>query len=64
MKHQLIVLNGVYLKIILQKVLHCLMMYVLKKIGGPGQPDTLCHYITGDLNFVADGKSTSKKIRD
>lgn len=33
-----------------------------EKIGGPGQPDTLCHYITGDLNFVADGKSTSKKL--
>lgn len=31
-------------------------------IGGPGQPDSLCHYLKDDLLFCADGKSTHKKL--
>ena len=31
-------------------------------IGGPGQPDSLCHYLKGDIMFCADGKSTHKKL--
>lgn len=31
-------------------------------IGGPGQPDTLCHYLKDNINFCADGKSTYKKL--
>lgn len=31
-------------------------------IGGPGQPDTLCHYLNNDTLFCADGKSTHKKL--
>lgn len=33
-----------------------------EKIGGPGQPDSLCHYINDDILFCADGKSTHKKL--
>ena len=31
-------------------------------IGGPGQPDSLCHYTKDDIIFCADGKSTHKKL--
>ena len=31
-------------------------------IGGPGQPDSLCHYLKDDIVFCADGKSTHKKL--
>ena len=31
-------------------------------IGGPGQPDSLCHYLSDDTIFCADGKSTHKKL--
>lgn len=31
-------------------------------IGGPGQPDSLCHYLKDDIMFCADGKSTHKKL--
>lgn len=31
-------------------------------IGGPGQPDSLCHYLNDDIMFCADGKSTHKKL--
>lgn len=31
-------------------------------IGGPGQPDSLCHYLNDDTIFCADGKSTHKKL--
>lgn len=31
-------------------------------IGGPGQPDSLCHYIKDNIIFCADGKSTHKKL--
>lgn len=31
-------------------------------IGGPGQPDSLCHYLTDNIIFCADGKSTHKKL--
>lgn len=31
-------------------------------IGGPGQPDSLCHYLKENIMFCADGKSTHKKL--
>lgn len=31
-------------------------------IGGPGQPDSLCHYLKDNTIFCADGKSTHKKL--
>lgn len=31
-------------------------------IGGPGQPDSLCHYLKDNSMFCADGKSTHKKL--
>lgn len=31
-------------------------------IGGPGQPDSLCHYLNDNTIFCADGKSTHKKL--
>lgn len=31
-------------------------------IGGPGQPDSLCHYLKNNTIFCADGKSTHKKL--
>lgn len=31
-------------------------------IGGPGQPDSLCHYLKENTIFCADGKSTHKKL--
>lgn len=31
-------------------------------IGGPGQPDSLCHYLKDNIMFCADGKSTHKKL--
>lgn len=31
-------------------------------IGGPGQPDSLCHFLGDHSLFCADGKSTGKKL--
>lgn len=31
-------------------------------ISGPGQPDSLCHYLKENIVFCADGKSTNKKL--
>ena len=31
-------------------------------IGGPGEPDSLCFYRKEKIHFVADGKSTNKKL--
>ena len=33
-----------------------------EKIGGPGQPDCLCHFLEDNTVFCADGKSTHKKL--
>lgn len=35
---------------------------VAETIGGPGQPDSLCHYLNDNTIFCADGKSTQKKL--
>lgn len=33
-----------------------------ERIGGPGQPDSLCHFLKNNTLFCADGKSTQNKL--